>query len=196
MDITITKGSTFSQVLRWTDGTLTYRPITAITQAAPVSITSPAHGIPNGTPAAVSSVKGMTQINPDLGTPKDRDYWPITVVDANTITINGINSAGFSAYTSGGYIQYKTPYDLTGFTARMSIKAKIGGTELLRLDTTNGRIAVNNTTKTITLTIDATTTAAITWAAGIYDLEMVSPTGVVTAIYSGAVLVIPEVTTT
>ncbi|MBK8773003.1 MAG: hypothetical protein IPM06_21580 [Rhizobiales bacterium] len=58
----------------------------------------------------------------------------------------------------------------------MSIKDVVGGTELLRLDTTNARIALDNAAKTIALTISAADTAAITWLEGVYDLELVSAT--------------------
>ena len=56
-------------------------------------------------------------------------------------------------------------------------------------------IAIDTTGKTITLTISATDTAEIAWKRGVYDLEMVSSSGVVTAILTGSVNVTREVTT-
>lgn len=67
--------------------------------------------------------------------------------------------------------------------------------DLMFLGAANSRIAIDATAKTITLTISAADTAAIAWTKGVYDLEMVSPTGVVTAILSGKVTVTKEVTT-
>lgn len=67
--------------------------------------------------------------------------------------------------------------------------------ELLRLDTVNARITIDTVNYTITLTINATDTAAITWQQGVYDLEMVSAGGVVTALLSGNILISQEVTT-
>ena len=133
-----------------------------------------------------------------------------TLVDANTITLNDVNAAGYTAYASGGYIQYNTPVDLSVYAGalsigspggvRMSIKDKIGGTELLRLDTTTTspqpRIVVNNSNKTITFTIAAADTAALTWTKGVYDVELVSAGGVVTLLLSGNITVTKEVTTT
>ena len=72
----------------------------------------------------------------------------------------------------------------------------MGGTELLRLDTTNSRITIDTAGYTISLTIDATTTAGLAWTKGVYDLEVVSGSGVVTALLSGTITVSKEVTTT
>ena len=77
----------------------------------------------------------------------------------------------------------------------MAIKDKIGGTVLHSMTTENDGIALNNTKKTITLTVAATETDDFVWTRGVYDLEMVSPTGVVTALISGRVSVSKEVTT-
>jgi hypothetical protein len=193
-DLIIRKGKTFSRVLRWAAAPYIYKAITAIAQTAPATITSTAHGIPDGWRVAVVSVKGMTQINSEKSPPSGKDWHKATSVDANTVAINDINAADFSAYTSGGYLQFLTPVDMAGYTARMSIKDVLGGTELLRLDTTNSRIVIDNTLKKITLTVDAATTAVITWTDGVYDLEMVSGTDVY-LLLSGAVTVEDEVTT-
>jgi hypothetical protein len=202
----ITKGKTFSRVIRWASEPYLYKAITGITKAAPVVITSAAHDIPDGWQVAIVSVKGMTQINAANSPPKGKDYHKATTA-TNTVTINDINSADYSAYTSGGYIQCLTPVDLTSYTARLSIKDKVGGTELFRLDTSTDiavapythdqpRIAINNTTKTITLTIHAEDTAVMDFKKGVYDLEMVSVGGVVDLLLSGAIIVVDEVTTT
>lgn len=195
--LTIIKGKTFQRALRWEAGPIVYKPITNITQTAPAVVTCPLHGAPNGWRVAVVSVKGMTQINAENDPLKDRDYTLATVVDANTVELNEINAAGFRPYISGGYLQYNTPTPLAGYTARMSIKDKtVGGTELFRLDTTNGRIVIDDANKVITLTIDAADTAAMTFKKGVYDLEMESASGVVTLMLSGDITVTEEVTTT
>ena len=105
------------------------------------------------------------------------------MVDVDNITINDINAADFGAYTSGGYLQFLTPLDMAGCTARRTIKDRIGGTELLTLTTENGGLAIDNTAHTITETIAATATAALTWKTGVTDLELVNTaSGSVTAI--------------
>ena len=182
--LTIIKGKTFSRVIRWAAAPYIYKAITAITQAAPVSITSATHGLVSGWRAAVVSAKGMTQINALSSPPDATEFYKATVVDPNTVTLNDVNAAGYSAYTSGGYLQYLTPVDMTGYTARMSINDRVGGTELIRLSTANGRITVDNTNKTITLNIEVAATAALTWTKGYYDLEMIG-----VAISAGAFVV-------
>lgn len=193
-DFEILQGKTWSQVVRWETEPIVYKAITGITQAAPVRITAAAHGIPDGWRAAVVSVKGMTEINAS-NPPKAKDFHPVTVVDVNTVEFNDVNAADYKAYVSGGYLQYNTPVSLTGYTARMAIKDKLGGTVLKSLTTENSGITINTTDKTITITISATDTTAFTWKKGVYDLELVSPTGVVTQLLSGSVALVFEVTT-
>lgn len=194
--LTIFKGKTFARTLRWEAPPIVYKPITDITQAAPAIVTCVGHGLPQGWRAAIVSVKGMVQINAENDPPKAKDYHVVRVVDVDTLEFNGINASGYRPYLSGGYVQYNTPVNLIGYTARMSIKDKIGGTELFRLDTLNSRIAIDNTAKTIILSIDATDTEAMTFKKGVYDLEMVSAGGEVYVILSGTIAVIDEVTTT
>ena len=205
-DIDILQGKTFTLVLRWETEPVISKPITAISLAAGAPrLTVPAHGAPNGWRCAVTRVGGMKQINAENYPPSDTDFRPATVIDANTIEFNGVTPCDDSgkewpAYTSGGFIQYNTPVDLTGYTARMEIKDKIGGTLLASADSADTPldildIAIDTTGKTITLTISATDTAEIAWKRGVYDLEMVSSSGVVTAILTGSVNVTREVTT-
>ena len=59
--------------------------------------------------------------------------------------------------------------------ATYAINDVIDTTDLLRLTTENGRIAIDTSAKTITLTVSAADTALMTWRRGEYDLEMVSP---------------------
>jgi len=193
--ITITRGKTFTQIIRWETLPIVYRPITGIAQSAPAAITCPSHGVPDGWRVAIVSVKGMRRINAS-NPPRPEEYHQATVVDADTITLNDVNAASYDAWTSGGYVQYYTPMDLTGFTARMLVKDEIGGTVLVELTTENGGISIDNTKKTITRTLSATATAAFTWDQGVCDLELVSPTGVVTGLGGVVdVFVAGEVTT-
>ncbi len=52
-DITITRGDTYSLVLRWEVLPFVYKVISAITKAAPASITATGHGLVDGWRAAV-----------------------------------------------------------------------------------------------------------------------------------------------
>ena len=197
-DFIIQKGKTFSRVIRWESEPFIYKAIMAITKAAPVVVTAVGHGVPDGWRVAIVSVQGMTEINALNAPPRTADYKRATLLTVDTLSINEINSAEFSTYTSGGFVQYYTPVDLTGYTARMDIRAtETSATALLELNTNppgpDTRIVINNTTKTITLTISATDTV-VTWKTGVYDLELVSAGGVVTQLLKGTITVTGEVT--
>lgn len=194
-NLVIEQGKTFSRTVRWESLPFIYKTITAITKASPVQITAIGHAIPDGWRAAVVSAGGMRQLNAKNWPLRKEDFHPVTVLDANTVNFNGINSADFTTYTSGGALVYYTPVDLAGFTARMQVRASAAATAtLLELTTENSRIVLDNTAKTITLTVDATTTAALAAITGVYDLELVSSGGVVTEVLKGTMTIGAEVT--
>lgn len=205
-DLEIKQGKTFQLVLRWETEPVIYKPITAISFAngAP-RLTVAGHGTPNGHRGAITRVKGPTQINAKNSPPRDSDYVPALVIDANTIELNSVspydaNGNEWPAYVSGGFWQYNTPMDLAGYTARMKIKDKVGGTVLASTEAGDSplnvlAIAIDNTAKTITLTISATATEGFAWTKGVYELEMVSGPGFVTSLIAGKVVVLKEVTT-
>lgn len=194
-DLVIQKGKTFERVVRWETEPFVYSAISSITQSAPAQIGSGGHGVPNGWRVAIVSVQGMTEINARHSPPRGSDFHKATVLDGNNIELNDMNSSEFTAYESGGFIQFYTPVPLAGYTARMHIRSSLtAATTLLELTTTNGRIVLDDLLKTITLTISAVDTAAITWKAGVYDLELVSGSGVVTQLLSGNIIVTEEVT--
>lgn len=174
---------------------MVYRDIQFISQSAPVRITVPTDGLPDGWRVAISNCKGMPEINAVANEIIDSDYHQVTVIDTLNIDLNDINAVGFKPYQSGGVLQFNTPVDMDGFTARMQIRDKIGGKVLFTLDTASGGIAIDNIKRTITLNLSATTTAGITtWKKGVYELEMTSATGEVTSLLSGSVAVIAEIT--
>ena len=91
----------------WSDVTslATAKTITAITKANPGKVTAAAHGYGNGDQVFLSGVAGMTQVNGLVFT--------VTVVDANNFTI-GIDTTGYSTYTSGGTAQKELLYSPGG----------------------------------------------------------------------------------
>lgn len=247
-DLVIRQGETFSRVVRWETEPLLSKPITGISQATPAVVTCTSHGVPNGWRVAVVSAKGMKQVNASEFPPIEADWHEATVLSANTVALSDVNSADWTAYTSGGALVYYTPQDITGYTARLTVKRKLGRTllrtvaggtsgtdrpagsgadgsvawesvtsgtvtdvwapntlfapnaiinieELASLTTENNGISIDSSGKTITLKISAEDTTAIDWKKGVYDLEMVSPLGVVTTLLYGSVTVTLEVTT-
>ncbi len=88
-----------------------------------------------------------------------------------------------------------TAVDLTGFTARMQVREEVTSDAILvNLTTENGGITLGGTAGTIDLFINDTDTSGFLWTDGVYDLELVAPSGDVTRRISGTVGVSPEVT--
>lgn len=183
------QGSTFLETLRWETSTKTYKPISAITRAAPAVITATAHGVPNGWRVRVTNVLGMTDIN------SADTYHTATVLSPNTIELNQVNALGYKDYVSGGVLEYNQPVDLAGFTARMQLREKLdSATTIVELTTENGGITIDNTLKTITIQIAASATALYEFSSAVYSLEMVSSGGQVTPFASGTITLVKEVT--
>lgn len=67
--------------------------ITAASNAAPIQITATGHGLATGASVTITGVAGNTAAN---------GSWSVTVLTANTFTLNG--STGNGAYISGGTV--------------------------------------------------------------------------------------------
>lgn len=183
------QGSTFSPIFRWESARKVYKTITGITQAAPCVVTAVGHGVPDGWRVKVTNVGGMTQINSTTA------YKTATLKTVDTIEFNDINSLGYTAYTTGGVLEYNDPVTLTGYTAKMQIRASItDATVILELTDANGKITLNNTTKTISIILTAAETAAFTFGTAVYSLELTDGSGVVTQLVTGTLTLVKEVT--
>ena len=88
-----------------------------------------------------------------------------------------------------------SPVNLTGWTARMQIRATAdAAAALIELTTQNARIVLGGTEGTITLNISATDTAGLPAGRGVYDLELVAPNSAVTCLVGGAVTIPRNIT--
>ena len=72
--------------------------ITDITQADPAVVTSNGHGYTDGQEVYIDDVGGMTEINGKVYT--------VTNPETNTFELKGVDSSGYTAYTSGGTVKY------------------------------------------------------------------------------------------
>ena len=87
------------------------------------------------------------------------------------------------------------PINLTGFTARMQVRAKHSSPDPALLSLVSPtEITLGGVAGTIVVLATATQTAALTIKSGVYDLELVNAGGEVTRLVEGAVTVTPEVT--
>lgn len=178
----ITRGSTFADTLQWATSECRLIQCT-LNPTAPVTIDAVGHGLPDGWPVRI---EGHPRI-PESST------FAVKRVDEDSLSLPCLNGIPFGTARSV-VVRASAPVDLAGYTARMQIRDKVGGTVLLELTTENGRIAIDNATKKISRLIEADDTEAITWKKGVYDLEMVSGDYVI-KIDAGTVEVADEVTT-
>lgn len=99
--------------------------------------------------------------------------------------------------TFGLTITYKdsngTAINLTGYTARMTLRRNYEDSSLIDLTTENGRIALGGSAGTVTLSIAAGDTAALPSVEGVYDLELVSG-DIVDKLLAGTFTIAREVT--
>ena len=192
-DFVIEQGATFNPTLKYSQPHLIVKAITGITKSAQAVVTC-AHNLSVDWPVYVSGVVGMTQINSsaeDLKRPSQayQGYY----VGASTMRLD-VDSSAFRTYVSGGELVYHPPVDLTGYTARMHIRATLESTTaLVTLTTENAGITLGGAAGTIIPLILATATDDLTFDTAVYDLELISGT-TVTRLLSGNVTLSKEVT--
>ncbi|MBA7555496.1 hypothetical protein ES705_48160 [subsurface metagenome] len=88
--------------------------ITGASEADPCVITAVAHGFSTGDQIKITNVEGMTELNNRL--------YKITVLTADTFSLDGINSTGYTTWTSGGVCTIQD-FLLTGKIAEQNSSA-------------------------------------------------------------------------
>jgi len=196
--LSVRKGANADIPLRIETGSLSFAAITAMAKSAPLRVTAPAHGVPDGWYVAIIDAKGMTSLNAaDSNDIRDTEFHRVTWIDADTLDFDDISSANFKPYTSGGYLAFYAPMDLSAYTsARMDLKLRVGGDVILALSTTAGTLEIDAATSTVWIRLTDADLEAISSRDYVTDIELVHATAV-DAICSAdsAMSVLPEVTT-
>ena len=190
--LNIIKGKTLSKSLLYAEDSLTYVPIVAVTNRAPLQIRCPAHGIKDGWPVRIQGVTSPAVMNTEEG-----KFLNARVVDANTIEFNTLDATLWGVIEETGNIVFYTPADVTGWKLRMHVRDKPNGTILLSfssdvVDAAVGSITVDPAAATFTLGLTAAQTAALTWNGGVYDIEAIKPDGTVIEIISTSVVIVSQ----
>lgn len=87
------------------------------------------------------------------------------------------------------------PIDITGYTARLQMRASEAATPVLYSATTdNGQLVIDGEAGLVMLAIPDPTNAAWVWRYGVYDLELLDPDDFVVKLSWGRVRVKPEIT--
>jgi len=84
--------------------------------------------------------------------------------------------------------------DNTGYTAQMQVRKEVNDTPAVAMTTGNGKIVLGGSNGQIQLLLAASDTAALTPADYLYDLELVSPSGVASRVLEGVFSVSVEIT--
>lgn len=192
INLTIVKGKTFEFAFLYGEDVFAYRSISAMPSAAPVRFTVAAHGIPDGWPVHVCDVKTPAEVNTlaadDLRRaaegqeplPDPRLF--ARVIDADTIEFNSLVALGWKAYSSGGVLVFNQPADLTGWSARATVRDRVGGTVLLDFSSNPaagaaGQVVVDVARSQFVLSLDAAEAAQIAWTCGVWEMEATDPGG-------------------
>ncbi len=142
--LNLVQGKTFTDVVRWMEKPLVFKAISGISFASGAPrLNVLGHGIAEKWPVAITRVIGSAGINAANTPPRDSDYVEATRIDVSTLELNGVSPIGsngreWSAYESGGFIQYYTPIDLASvdlrfvfrrsLTDRLQLRCATGGT--------------------------------------------------------------------
>lgn len=186
VDLEVFQGSTFDYLLTWYHGQ-EMRAISNITSSAPALVTAVGHGLPaNVIPVRIQNVKGMRIPTDTLRAQR---------VDVSTFRLLDVDATALGTYKSGGTLVYNPPVNLVGYTAKMQLRKSLTDVNpLLELSTTNNSIVLGGSEGSIQLLIAATVTETLDFTSALYDLELTSPSGVVTRLLEGKVAVRKEVT--
>ena len=201
--LNIVRGKTTSLVIRWETTPVISKAIAGISFATGFPrLNVPAHGLPNGWRAYVAGVQSPKQINTQNIPPRSSDYREATVIDANTVEFNGLlpadeNGRDWSAYTSGGFLQYNTPKSLAGATVRVKVKDKLGGTVLLSTQLGDAPLnlitaTADDANKAITVTIPASVSEDLAWDKGVWEVEAEFASGVVESVIAPSPVVVGD----
>ena len=190
VNLKIYQGSTFSQNLKWESGTKAYAEILSIDKSAPAVIqTLNPVSMPSNWRCWVSGVKGMKEINSE-------EFYLCTDVSGTQVTINALDSSGFSEYQSGGILSWYVPVDLSVYTgARLQIRKTLASAEVLHEATAGdgGGIEIRPDVGEVVITIEHTATQNFDFSSAVYSLEVYNDSEVVT-LCSGLVTLQKEVT--
>ncbi len=187
----IEQGASFSNTFNWYGGGKAMAPIEEIVVGYPTIIKATAHGLPTNsdTPMILSGIAGAEILNSsDLGIEEavfiDVDHYSMPVSTVRHIWVVG-----------SGEMTWYRPSDITNFTARMHIREKWYSAAFIHeLTTENGGITLTVEDASILLEISAVDTAAFTFNQAFYDVELISPAGVVTRVFKGVITLIKEIT--
>lgn len=192
VDLCIAQGKTFQKVLRWGREPYQYRLVEGVIRDGALRLKSTGHGIPDGWMVALNGLRGMPELNAIHQPPSRGDLYKATLIDADTIELNEVSGSRYSAWRGGGDIQFLSPVDVSGMSARMDIRSQRGDL-LLRAEPGDGRLTVDPALHGVVMRLPPADTSAFEWASGVYEIEISDGTDVFMLAF-GEITVKKEVT--
>ncbi len=93
------------------------------------------------------------------------------------------------------FVYQDTTVDLTGYSARMQVRAAVtSSTALLDLHTSSTGLSISVPDRSVSINLSPSVTAALSFDTAVYDLELITATGGVTRLLNGDVTLSKEVT--
>jgi hypothetical protein len=149
----------------------------------------------NGTTVTFTAVNGFAPgqtVSIDGVLPPQYNLQNVLVANA-TGTNFTVTNAATGIYISGGIAT--APVNVTGYSAGLQMRSlPQDPTAVLTLSTASGSISVTGVDGEFAVHATATQTRAIDEGTYYYDIEITSPTGTVTRLAQGQIVVTPEVT--
>jgi hypothetical protein len=117
------------------------------------------------------------------------------LVKANLVVSQGSDNLYRFRWSQKDAAGTVTPHDLTGYTGKAQMRAKVGAAIWVELSSPDEILL--DADGLVTILLGDEITSAVEWnayKAGVWDIELTSPTGVVTRFAEGSVTVSPDVT--
>lgn len=199
LSITVRRGAKADIPIRIESDTLVFVAITAMAKSAPLLVTAPLHGMPNGWRAAIMNAVGMTELNTPWDHLRAADFRKIALVDANSFQFPDVNSASWRTYTSGGQVVYYQPVDLSAYSAAsLDVRESVGSPLLANYSTGTGTLELDTANSALWLRLSDAQSRALPAGTFVFDIELTRVAGGTTALCApdSELIVLPEVTTT
>lgn len=184
-DLEVIQGKTFTASFGWAQGKFVWKTISAVANAAPVSLTVVGHDLRDGWPFWISDLKKPACLNnvrngcegseDDLGDP-----YLAEVIDVDTLSINHINGMRLDSYAAGGVIRYYARADITGYNALMQVRRSERDETVLFEASSEGvapAIVVDEDAASFNLTIPADSFDDVAFTSAIYEIEITAASG-------------------
>ena len=176
LSLKVRQGSMFRKVLRWETEPFIYKPITAISNAAPCVLHIPGHEMLESQLFAVQNALGLVELNEKVD---DLTSWHRAhVVDVDHVEINRVNSIPFKPHTANtGVAKYRTVVDLAGYTARLTLKDKAGGVVLYTMSSADPEeITLDPATGLVSFVFSSEASKLWTWRKAVFELDLIDVT--------------------